>query len=83
MIPPIAVNLVYLKANFNPIWRQTTDVTEIIVEEDSVLSYENFDFQDIKLRSSINVSDFDFGDLDMWTSDAQGSQHVFYKPRPY
>jgi beta-glucanase (GH16 family) len=68
--------------NFDPNWNQSTDATEITIDGDIVLKYENFNYQGIELNTSIDVSEMDFLHVDLWTSDANAINMYLISPGP-
>ena len=53
-----------------PDWGQTTQVTNVPVEGNSTLKFENFDFQGVQLANSLDVSGKAALHLDFWTQNA-------------
>ncbi|MFT7603608.1 MAG: hypothetical protein ACI8VT_001176 [Saprospiraceae bacterium] len=58
--------------DFNPDWGQTTAVTQVDLDGNNTLKYENLNYQGIVLGSSIDVSGMDFLHVDYWTANSTG-----------
>jgi hypothetical protein len=56
--------------DFNPSWGQSTIVTTPHIQNDSMLKYQNFNFQGITLGAALDVNNMDYLHIDMWTADA-------------
>jgi len=56
--------------DLNPDWGQATVVTEVAIEGNNTLKYENLNYQGIVLGSAIDVSEMDFLHVDFWTSNS-------------
>ena len=58
--------------DFNPNWGQATVVTEIDIEGNNTLKYENLNYQGTQFASALDVSGMDFLHIDYWTSNSTG-----------
>jgi len=56
--------------DFNPNWGQATVVTEITVQDDHILKYENLNYQGVALGSAVNAADMSFLHIDYWTANS-------------
>lgn len=56
--------------DLNPNWNQSTVVTEVSIEGNNTLKYENLNYQGIELGSSQDVTTMKSLHLDYWTADA-------------
>ncbi|MDC1068527.1 T9SS type A sorting domain-containing protein [Candidatus Kapabacteria bacterium] len=55
---------------FNPVWGQSTQVSQIMIEENNTLLYETLNFQGTQLAANQDLSDMNFLHIDFWTQNA-------------
>lgn len=68
--------------NFNPYWWQTTLFSEVTIDDNPTIKYENFNYQGTELGSSVDVSSMDYLHLDLWTADASTVNVFCISPGP-
>jgi len=56
--------------DFNPDWGQATVTTQIDLEGNNTLKYENLNYQGTVFESAIDASGMDFLHIDYWTSNS-------------
>ncbi len=56
-------------ANFNPSWGQTTLVLFELIEGDTVIKYQNFNYQGTEFPAT-SIESMEYVHIDMWTPDA-------------
>ena len=56
--------------DFYPNWGQTTTIAEYYVGADTMIKYDNFNYQGIQFKQGVNASNMKFLHLDVWTPNA-------------
>lgn len=68
--------------DFNPNWGQRTEVSEIQIEENNILKYDNLNYQGTVLETSIDVSGKTFLHIDYWTANSTALSGYLISPGP-
>ena len=68
--------------DFNPNWGQNTVVTQEDIGGDTVLKYENLNYQGVAFASGIDVSGKTTLHLDYWTADSTALNAYLISPGP-
>ena len=69
--------------NYNPNWGQTTQVSQIELEGDTILKYENLNYQGTDFSENIqDVSTMDSLHLDYWSEDSSDLAIYLISPGP-
>ena len=68
--------------DFNPNWGQSTVVTQVPIEGNNTLQYDNFNYQGIQLGSSQDVSSYGFVHLDYYSTNAAQLKVYLISPGP-
>jgi hypothetical protein len=68
--------------DYNPNWGQATVVTQVDIDGNNTLKYENLNYQGITLGSSIDVSGKEFLHVDYWTTNSTSLSGFLISPGP-
>lgn len=68
--------------DLNPNWGQATVVSQVEIEGNNTLLYENLNYQGTALAAPIDVSDKSFLHVDYWTSNSTGFNGFLISPGP-
>jgi beta-glucanase (GH16 family) len=69
-------------SNYDPDWGQSTEVTYEVINGDNTLKFASFNYQGIEFGSFVDISQFDYLHVDMWTSDESSVQVNCISPGP-
>ncbi len=57
-------------SDFNPNWGQSGAASQVSVDGNNTLKYDNFNYQGTQFTGNEDLSDMEFVHIDMWTTDA-------------
>jgi hypothetical protein len=66
--------------NFNPSWGQATEVTEEVIADNTVLLYDNLNYQGTEITPALDVSSKTKIHIDFFTGNASGLQFFLISP---
>lgn len=68
--------------NFYPNWNQATKVSELSIDQNVVLKYDQLNYQGIELGQNIDVRNMEFIHVDIWTTNATSLSIELISPGP-